>query len=272
MVVLRAIGNFFARIGRWIRDTAWVQPLLIVGAIFGIIFSIPHIIDWVGSWFKEGVESDRFYSTYQYSLNGADKQNSQVDKLFDAIKDGTANEFVGADKFFLSFVEEDCSICEDQYKGYKVLTSQWGKGEFKDLKNEKFKMITIYIDTEKEINNKDENMFTYVWENHSWLFEQFTENYENSEYAQFKGYDADCTAFRNLFEDDEDGCFKVESPTTFMFDYTGSEWSWDGNNIQGLSEIMFSIPGASDYNKARVLHDCWLHTGVFADHTYTYGD
>ena len=40
MVVLRAIGNFFARIGRWIRDTAWVQPLLIVGGIFAIIFSM----------------------------------------------------------------------------------------------------------------------------------------------------------------------------------------------------------------------------------------
>ena len=40
MVVLRAIGGFFARIGRWIKETAWIQPLLIVGAIFAVIFAI----------------------------------------------------------------------------------------------------------------------------------------------------------------------------------------------------------------------------------------
>ena len=43
MKVLRAIGGFFAKIGRWIANTAWIQPLLIVGGIFGIIFSIPYI-------------------------------------------------------------------------------------------------------------------------------------------------------------------------------------------------------------------------------------
>ena len=53
MVVLRAIGGFFARIGRWIKETAWIQPLLIVGAIFAVIFSIPHIIKGVSSWFDE---------------------------------------------------------------------------------------------------------------------------------------------------------------------------------------------------------------------------
>ena len=43
MKILRAIGHFFAKIGRWIANTAWVQPLLIVGGIFAIIFSIPYI-------------------------------------------------------------------------------------------------------------------------------------------------------------------------------------------------------------------------------------
>ena len=269
MIVLRALGRFFARIGRWIRDTAWVQPLLIVGAIFGLIFSIPHIIDWVGSWFEKGEESQRFYANYQYDLSKADKGQSQVDKLFEQIRSGEAQQTIG-DKFFLSFVQEDCTVCEDQYAGYKILTSSsnWGKGEFADLKDEKFKMVTIYIDTFKEVDGKDKNMFTYVWENNQDLFEKLTEGYENSQYAQYKGYTATCQTFANLFESDDDGCFLIEAPTTFMFDYTGSDWSWDGNDIKGLSEIMFSVPGDNEWDKARALHDCWLHKGVFADHDY----
>jgi hypothetical protein len=49
MKVLKAIGDFFVRIWRWIKETAWVQPLLIVGAIFAIIFSIPYFTKWISS-------------------------------------------------------------------------------------------------------------------------------------------------------------------------------------------------------------------------------
>ena len=268
MIILRALGNFFARIGRWIRDTAWVQPLLIVGAIFGLIFSIPHLINWVGSWFKEGDEAQKFYSSYQLSLDNANKGTSQVDKLFDAIKDGKGNDFVGTDKFLLAFVQEDCHVCKDQYEGYKVLKSNWGKGEFSSLKGQDFKLITIYIDTTKKIDDNEENMFKYVWSNHQYIFEQLTEGYEESEFAQFKGYTSGCASFTNLFDADADGNFKIESPTTLFFDYTGSKWSWNGNSIEGLSEIMFSIPGDNAYDRARAISDCWQHTGVFADHDY----
>ena len=43
MKILKAIGAFFARIWRWIKETAWVQPLLIVGAIFAIIFAFEPV-------------------------------------------------------------------------------------------------------------------------------------------------------------------------------------------------------------------------------------
>ena len=38
-----AIGRFFKKIWEWIKSTAWVQPLLIVAIIFGVIFSINTI-------------------------------------------------------------------------------------------------------------------------------------------------------------------------------------------------------------------------------------
>ena len=269
MAILRAIGAFFAKIGRWIRDTAWVQPLLIVGAIFGLIFSIPHIVNGIKSAVNSGgKESVKFYTQYKYDLTNADKHNSKVDKLFADIASGEAKNTVG-EKFLLAFVKKDCSVCDSQYEGYKYIVNNWGKGEFEDLKSDKkFKLVTVFIDTEKKIDGEYENLFKYVWENNTYLFENFTEGYESSEYAQYKEYNAGSTSFTNLYDADDDGNFKIESPTTFLFDYTGSKWSWNGNSVEGLSEIMFSFPGDSAIEKARTLHDCWTHSGVFADHNY----
>ena len=269
MAILRAIGRFFAKIGRWIRDTAWVQPLLIVGAIFGLIFSIPGIVKWVGTIGNNGDKAYvKFYTNYRYSLDNADKNESKVDKLFADILSGDAKTTVG-DRFFLTFVKKDCTVCESQYEGYKYLLDNWGKNEFVDVKGQKFKMVTVFIDTEKKIDNETKNMFKYVWEKNSYLFENISEGYEESEYAQYKEYKSGCTSFTNLFDSDDEGNFKLESPTTLFFDYTeNSKWSWGGNNITGLSEIMFSFPGDTKLDKARTLRDCWLHQGVFADHNY----
>ncbi len=68
MNILKAIGGFFTKLWRWIKETAWVQPLLIVGAIFAVIFSIPKITGWVESW---GLGSaSRYFAEYQQSLEG----------------------------------------------------------------------------------------------------------------------------------------------------------------------------------------------------------
>ena len=79
MVVLRAIGSFFVKIGRWIKETAWIQPLLIVGGIFAIIFSIPYISNWVSSWFDDSNAATNFYEKYKVSLDGAEKGESDAD-------------------------------------------------------------------------------------------------------------------------------------------------------------------------------------------------
>ena len=268
MAILRAIGRFFAKIGRWIRDTAWVQPLLIVGAIFALIFSIPQIVNGIKkASASNGEEYVRFYNSYSYSLTDAEKGKSKVDKLFADIKSGEAKTTVG-EKFFLTFVKKDCSVCESQYEGWKYLKSNWGKGEFSDLKGQTFKMVTVFIDKEKKIDDEYKNLFKFVWSSNTYLFENFTENYEKSEFAQYKEYTSGCTSFANLYDSDDEGNFKIESPTTLFFDYSNSKWSWDGNSVEGLSEIMFSFPGDNQVDKARTLHDCWNHAGVFADHNY----
>ena len=70
MIVLRAIGAFFARIWRWIRETAWVQPLLIVGIIFGIMFSIKPIYNAIKNAKEKAESAETYYREYQVSLAG----------------------------------------------------------------------------------------------------------------------------------------------------------------------------------------------------------
>ena len=63
-----AIGRFFKKIWEWIKNTAWVQPLLIVAIIFGVIFSINPITDAI----KEAIEADdtgEFYEEHNVKYN-----------------------------------------------------------------------------------------------------------------------------------------------------------------------------------------------------------
>ena len=63
-----AIGRFFKKIWEWIKSTAWVQPLLIVAIIFGVIFSINPITNAI----KEAVEADdtgEFYVEHKVKYN-----------------------------------------------------------------------------------------------------------------------------------------------------------------------------------------------------------
>ena len=118
MVVLRAIGGFFARIGRWIKETAWIQPLLIVGAIFAVIFSIPHIIKGVSSWFDESDSANKFLTRYRLDLKDANVVpdgkyvgKSKVDEFLTYVEDGETEKIktTYGERFFVAFVKDDSS-------------------------------------------------------------------------------------------------------------------------------------------------------------------
>ena len=117
MVVLRAIGGFFARIGRWIKETAWIQPLLIVGAIFAVIFSIPHIIKGVSSWFDESDSANKFLTRYRLDLKDANVVpdgkyvgKSKVDEFLTYVEDGETKE-QKVFEFRVYFLEMACFLC-----------------------------------------------------------------------------------------------------------------------------------------------------------------
>ena len=265
MVILKGIGNFFVKIGRWIKNTAWVQPLLIVGGIFAIIFSIPYISKWVGSWFTSGSAAQRYYKNFEVSLEGAEDGNSDVDKLFDYILNpadpgnASAKNKYG-EKFFLAVVQKSCAGCEDRYGGFKTLEQNWKTGEFSNVTGD-FKLFTIYADS---INDDGDSLFKSVCERSDVLalFEEANEVLQDGNKHPYATNNSggNATYTENLekmiLED------KMETPTTFLFDLTsnGIKPGWTSDN--GVREVLFSFEatgGSDDYAKARTLRNAWTN-------------
>lgn len=263
MKVLRAIGSFFARIGRWIRDTAWVQPLLIVGGIFAVIFSIPYITSWVGSWFEEGNEAQEYYEKYQLSLENCDEKESEADDIFEYIlniEKGEPNKDPNharkyGEKFFLAFVQEDCSGCEAGYPGFKTLQDNWNKSGYTINDGKEFKLHTIFIDeTDDNIEDVD-NLFEkyFLTDNYPEVFETASSIAQDSAYCTSQGpknsTNTYYTTATNLMED-------FKTPTTFLIDTTG------------ILEVIFDYEGAdgsnTKFNKAETLRDAWNTEGDFS--------
>lgn len=268
MIILRAIGRFFARIGRWIKETAWIQPLLIVGGIFAIIFSIPYLTKWVKSWFSETSASQKYYSSKKISLKNAEDHNSDVDVLFDYLtafnnmdaEGQKAGQSKFGKKFFVTLVQENCADCDARYGAFKTLEENWGKGSFEELKDEEFKFYTVYVDTK---NKSDDNLFEKVYERESVtaLFEDVIP-YMAGDAGADHPYKDNCSSpdsyvnnLTNLTNREE-----ISTPTTFLVDMTDNAPDW--TSPYGIREVLFSFDGTNgsdDYAKARTLRNAWTN-------------
>lgn len=272
MKILSAIGRFFARIGRWIKETAWIQPLLIVGGIFAIIFAIPHIINGVKGWFSESDSVNKFYAQYQLSLTGADKGDfvgtSEVDKLFTGIYEGNESDvkkITGSNRFFLAFVQKNNSSAGDLYNGIKMFKDKWSakNAEFEGLEG-KFTLKVIYTDTK---NDDDENLFDMVWNSHYKLFEELANDsyLPNTYYAINNDIKAEKYAQNFMSDSTLEKC-PMSTPLLMYFDYTDSNpIATEDQRVKGLSDVIFTVEGSSDLERARTLRDCWSHKNEFGE-------
>lgn len=273
MVVLRAIGRFFARIGRWIRDTAWVQPLLIVGGIFAVIFSIPYLTNWVKSWFTEGDAATAYYKKNKLSWSGVKDGNSEVDKLFQYLENpDTANQKTKdkfGRKFFVNFVQTDCAGCENNFKGYKDLQNKWNKYYIPTNPNEKLKMFNVFIDEEIKLDDSDD----------TFCFTNFISGDKTS--CRYVDIFDDAAALVNPYMDNSgkgDSMYAelapntdtFSTPVTFLIDFDFEGDSHYQLGQYGITEIFFSIEGKdgkeSDTAFAQSILDCWNHEGEFKFH------
>lgn len=254
MAVLRAIGAFFGRIWRWIKETAWVQPLLIVGVIFGLIFSIKPIVDGFTKLAEKRNSAETYYYKFQQSL--VDNTSSEADKLTDAIWDGIEGDESAVranygEKFFLVYVSETCSSCKEAKGGFETLEDHFSD-TFQPKDKLPFKMYTIFSDEVTSDTTSERTAFVQYMERKSYFFEE----------AAAVGYDSAYFLNGKISQDD---LLNVESidpvnfltPTILLVDFTESSPN------KGISEIFFGVTGDNDYSKAELLLDCWNHEGDF---------
>ena len=256
MVVLTAIGAFFARIWRWIKETAWVQPLLIVGIIFGVIFSIPSIVRGIEALSNNINSSEAYYHKFEKSLvNGKD---SEADKLTQAInsamEDNSKVESVRNElgqKFFLAYVSDDCTSCAEAREGFETLENNFSN--FVKDSSVGFKMYTIFTDEVTDDTTTNETAFVkYMDRNAAFLEESAGVGYSTDYYINGKISDTDL----EYVEQCDPTNFLT--PTIFLVDLT------DKSPTIGVSEIMFGVTGDTNVAKAQLLADCWQHTGDFS--------
>lgn len=257
MALLRAIGAFFARIWRWIKETAWIQPLLIVGLIFAVIFSIPSIVHAVEDANKNKAAAETYYRQFQYSLvNGedsqADKITKQIKQEMDTPSNSVGKKTDAGDKFFLLYVSESCSSCADAKGGFDVL-SQHFTSSFEPKDKLPFSMVTVFTDeVTSDTTTKETAFVKYMNRNDSFFEEAAGAGYNSDYYLNGHITDAD---LQNVEQVDPD---KFLTPTLFLVDFTETSPQY------GVSEVMFGVAGADDYKKAELLLDCWNHEGDFS--------
>ncbi len=301
MIILKSIGAFFVRVWRWIKETAWVQPLLIVGAIFAVIFSIPYITEWAASWNQSG--KGAFYSSYQLSLEGedtADVKASKADAITAAIEKANEVAYAGTDnaakskeelkaiqdtnyadiikdygeKFYLVYMADDNSAASEFEEGFKFLSDNWNNESLglkaNDISDLKFRLHVI--NSSEESSNDGE----------------FTKN--PAQTTAWKRYLINYTGLFNvagpwLYEhmpmvingsmsEDKFTSFSVSSadnefpvPTVCLCDFT-LEAIADGR--AGLSEVTFASTGSTANEKAKNLLNMWNHLDPYSsNNSYT---
>lgn len=171
---MNSVGNFFVKIGlgikkgffgliNWVKNTAWVQPLLIVGVIFGAILSIKPVTSWIGGL----LNPDETYAFYTEHNTKNLFTGKQIDDFIASNKGDT----------IIVYYSDSDSTCADMEKELRRLASDhsnytWkcvntnvtdkDSDEYKDLQN--FDSNATYFNAyEGFVNNKSyKEMFDAV--------------------------------------------------------------------------------------------------------------
>ncbi len=280
---LKVIGTPFIKIWTWIKETAWVQPLLIVGIIFAVIFSIPSITSWVQSW-DFGSDSYTFLKSQQLSLEGItdSKREGQAYKFFDAFDDAQANwstskdearkamvDYVGdSNKMVLFFVNEnDDAETLNEATNYLVNES-WSRVTSIDNKAPAFRFKTIFADQVVEVDSSDK-----TYQDHTPFDYLFTNSPAYSDFVnQAASVATTSPYYKNKVSKNED-ISSIESSAENLPDpsnysstipyYVIIDLTDENTTDYIITNVFFSLEGENKYERADFLAHAWTNTEEF---------
>jgi len=270
MIVLAAIGRFFKKIWDWIKQTAWIQPLLIVGIIFGVIFSIPSIVKAIEKGKTEKNTASAYYNRFKFSLK--DGENSKADKFTislgkilagdEGAEASFKNEFPElGEKFFVTYVDKDCTECEASKDGFQIFEKKLNNTDaYKSNDGAPFHMVTIFADDENEGETTESEprqaFYNYLGRNLDFFADAGEAAYDTSYYVNGHLSASDLEALETADEEN------FSYPTIFLVEI-GSMVEKNDRDYAGITEVMFGVPGSDKNEKAKNLLDCWNHTDEF---------
>jgi hypothetical protein len=86
----------------------------------------------------------------------------------------------------------------------------------------------------------------------------------NTYYAMNKGYQV--SNYESAFTSDKLDSCPMSTPLVMYFDYTeDNKIDADSQRVKGLSDVVFTVDGGSDLERARTLKKCWSHTDLFGE-------
>lgn len=152
-----AITKFFSTIWGWIKNTAWVQPLLIVGLIFAVIFSIRPIADGIGSLLAQS-SAPNFYRQKLLSDSDTEQFLKDIDNKQNRGKNGDGNFVV----FYIQILEETCEHCEELESSFAQFLNRNSDIVCYAIDTSYFDDDYDYVLTEQQKDVLLEEMFNFV--------------------------------------------------------------------------------------------------------------
>lgn len=232
--------------------------MLLSGCGYAVMHTAEYVIDQ-----QEKNPETQYYKKHELSLKHAKDHNSEADKMFDYLHSYAKGEEVYTqkqkygEKFFLTFVQEDCAACIERCEAFEYLEEHWNKDSFQDLDGS-FKLHTIFVDSKDEEGN---DLFNYLYNRSSVaVMLEETVSYMSGEYADhpYKN-NSDSSYIYNLDSLlDYDG---LSTPTTFLIDLTDCAPDWTSSH--GVREVLFAFGGANGTDKiamAKTLSNAWTNT------------
>lgn len=148
------VKRFFINIWQWFKETAWIQVLLIVGLIIGIVMSITPLVGWISGLVEKSKEST-FYKDNKITYSNLQTKNEGSDENYVVIFiSDTCPNCKGSQKYIEAWSKEHSEL-----KFYTINTSDEDAITDEDLINLNTIYLPVYNNQDDDIKNSSFNEY-----------------------------------------------------------------------------------------------------------------